>query len=137
MYRITLWNRNSTNFGQNSFVRLNGTESFDIQVEANALACMMIAVRTSSIQGATMEGPGGTLSWQKTPAPTSIEDFPDFPTTSHSDPADECDYNDEECDNFCNDCDPNIDAIWASRICPDCGLMNRNCACPDIHEGSR
>ena len=94
MYKITLWNRHSTNFGKNSFVRLNGTESFDITIEANALACMMSAVRNPAIQGATMDGPYGCLSWTKNPPPVL-------------DPVDECDYEEDsgECDGFCNDCD--------------------------------
>lgn len=114
MYRITLWNRNSTDFGKNSFVRLNGTDSFTIKVEANALACMMSAVRNPAIQRATMNGPQGTLSWTK----SNIEDFRHFPrpTTSHSDPADECDY----CEEYTN-------------TCPKCG--NENCVCGDYGYG--
>jgi len=92
MFTITFWNRTSTNFGKNAFVRQHGTDTFGIAVEANALACMMTAVRNPDIESATMEGPQGTLSWTKNQPPVL-------------DPADECDYNDEECDGFCNDCD--------------------------------
>ena len=94
MYKITLWNRKSTNFGKNSFVRLNGTDTTNIQVEANALACMMIAIRNPDIQGATMDGPEGTLCWTKNQPPVL-------------DPTDECDYDSEEfgCDD--QDCDCN------------------------------
>jgi len=94
MYKITIWNRTSTNFNQNSFVRQHGTDSFNIVIEANALACMMTAVRSSDIQKATLEGPHGTLSWTKSQPPVL-------------DPADECDYNNEEfgCDD--QDCDCN------------------------------
>lgn len=94
MYRITFWNRKSTNFGKNSFVRLNGTESFNIQVEANALACIMGAVRNPDIQSATMDGPQGTLSWTKNP-PRIL------------DAVDECDYDSEEFECDDQDCDCN------------------------------
>lgn len=91
MYVITMWNRRSTNFGKNSFVRQHGTDSFGIEVEANALACMMTAVRNPDIQSATMDGPTGTLSWTEKPLPMP-------------DPADECDYSSEEfdCDEDCD-----------------------------------
>lgn len=76
MYQITFWNRNSTNFGKNSFVRLHGTESFNINIEANALACMVLAVKNPDIQSATMHGPTGCLSWTKN-APPTIPDTSD------------------------------------------------------------
>lgn len=101
MYKITFWNRSSTNFGQNSFVRRHGTDSFGIEIEANALACMMGAVRNPDIQQATMSGPQGTLTWSKTQPPA----------TPHFDPADECDYeygdgkeNFHYDDHDCDDC---------------------------------
>ena len=90
MYRITFWNRTSTNFGKNSFVRHHGTDTFNIQIEANALACMMSAVRNPDIQSAMMEGVNGTLSWTKNQPPVL-------------DLADECDYSSEEFD--CDDQD--------------------------------
>ena len=92
MSRITLWKRHSTNCGKNSFVRLCGTESFNITVEANALACIMGAVRNPAIQSATMDGPTGKLSWTKKPSPML-------------DSVDECDYSNEEFECDDQDCD--------------------------------
>ncbi len=98
MYRITLWNRNSTNFGKNLFVLQNGTENFDINIEANALACMMTAVRNPAIQKATMDGPGGTLFW-----------------ATKMTPADECDCDNEHtcprCGRINENCDCGAD-FW-------------------------
>lgn len=95
MYRITFWNRHSTNFEKNSFVRQHGTESFPVTIEANALSCMMLAVRNPAIQKATMTGPYGCLSWTKTQPHTCSESFP-----SHFDTADECDYYDDSSEDF-------------------------------------
>lgn len=65
MNTVTVWNRGSTNYAQNAFVRANGTDTAQFDTEAEALAAMNSVVNSSLIERAVVEGPKGRLTWER------------------------------------------------------------------------
>lgn len=68
MYTLRIWNKKSTNFDKNSFVRHNGTDSTEINSQYEALARMSSLIHDPDIAKAVMGGPMGTLQWIQNPA---------------------------------------------------------------------
>jgi len=61
---ITVWNRKSTNFGTNAFVRANGTNRYEVESEDGALWIMGRMIHDASVDRAILETPRGRLTWE-------------------------------------------------------------------------
>lgn len=65
MNMVTVWDRNSTNYNQNEFVRHNGTDSFEINSEKEALKLISHAVSKESIESLEIVLSTGRIVWTR------------------------------------------------------------------------
>lgn len=65
MHTLTVWNRESTNFNANAFVRANGTGRCPVETEVQALDLMSTTIHNPGIDRAVLESPNGRLPWEK------------------------------------------------------------------------
>jgi len=65
MYTITIWNKKSTNFDSNEFVRKNGTERINIESRAQAAYTMIELIGNEAIHKAILSGHSGRLIWER------------------------------------------------------------------------
>jgi len=63
MHKITVWNKRSTNFDANAFVRVNGTNQIEIESENRALRLMGHLIHNPQIDKAILTTPKGRISW--------------------------------------------------------------------------
>lgn len=65
MITMKVWNRGSSNYDNNPFVREHGTESGQFDTEAEALAAMSSIINSPLIERAVIEGPKGRITWER------------------------------------------------------------------------
>lgn len=99
MYTITTWNKTSTNFDVNAFVKEHGTGSIQFKSEDAALQWMARMIDDKEIIKAKLVGPKGSLIWTN----TCIDNGPD----------------DEPCD--CYGCVHGGVCRYDDSMCDDCG----------------
>jgi len=61
---LTVWNKTSTNFNANAFVRANGTDRQEVESEDSALRLMGRMIHSVEIDRAILETPKGRLTWE-------------------------------------------------------------------------
>lgn len=65
MNRLRVWNKSSTNYGQNKFAIENGTGCYGAETIGIALGMMEEAVCDENVTKAILEIENGTLVWEK------------------------------------------------------------------------
>lgn len=73
MRTATIWNSKSTNYEANSFVRVNGTESFEVGSQAQAIELLLESVFDESIKRLHLELEEGTIIWVRNPTSETCE----------------------------------------------------------------
>lgn len=66
MGMVRIWNTKSTNYNANSFVRENGTDSFEIDSEARAMRMLREAILSKDFERFELDLVGGRISWVRT-----------------------------------------------------------------------
>lgn len=97
MHIITIWNKTSSNYGANKFVRVHGTETVRVESEHVALRLIVSLINRSEISMVVLEGSKGYLTWKR-----------------HQDnPCNDCEASGYDCDtcdhNSCNDNDDDFE----------------------------
>ena len=67
MVNATIWNKNSTNYDANPFVREHGTNSFELQSDLHAIRLLHAVINNKSIDRLDLELENGHLSWSRMP----------------------------------------------------------------------
>ena len=83
MHTVTVWNKRSTNFNTNAFVRTHGTNRTNPDSEAQALRLMGHMIHDPCVSRLVYDGPNGCLTW--------VQKQPD-------EPCDYCEYDDSDDD---------------------------------------
>lgn len=60
---VTIWNKGSTNYGANAFVKSHGTGNVKMTSEAAAIRYMSILTQDPLIDSVVINGPVGRLTW--------------------------------------------------------------------------
>lgn len=63
MHTLTVWNKQSTNYDANEFVKVFGTNRIEIESEDEALRMMGSLIHNPTIDRIVFEGPKGHLTW--------------------------------------------------------------------------
>ncbi|RLC82072.1 MAG: hypothetical protein DRJ03_19535 [Chloroflexi bacterium] len=69
MSLATVWNKESTNYGANPFVRKHGTSQFEVESEAQAMSLISEAVNNPAIDRLDLELATGKLTWVRDQRP--------------------------------------------------------------------
>jgi hypothetical protein len=94
MYTLTIWNKNSTNFGANEFVQKNGTERIETESKGQTLHLMMELMRNKIIHKVMIETATGSLTWER----SSIDDQEIGQNYGSACNCSECDDNEDDYD---------------------------------------
>lgn len=63
MHTLTVWDKRSTNFNANAFVKTHGTNSINPTSENQALRLMGCMIHDPQVTRAVYDGPRGCLTW--------------------------------------------------------------------------
>lgn len=68
MVNATIWNKNSTNYDANPYVREHGTNSFRLQSDLHAMRFLRAVINNESIERLDLDLTNGHISWSRIPS---------------------------------------------------------------------
>lgn len=90
MSKVTIWNKASTNYNENEFVKENGTSEFEVENEKEELQLLIEAIHNPDIERLDIVSDVGQIFWIRS-----------------------CDSDDEMCQ--CSDCNKHDDELKSSE----------------------
>jgi hypothetical protein len=73
MSKATVWNRDSTNYDSNEFVRQRGTDQFEVSSEDEALRLIIECVQNPAIERLELELEIGLITWERNSQPDDCD----------------------------------------------------------------
>lgn len=98
---VTIWNKASSNYGKNDFVKRNGTSEFEVENEIDEFKLLLRAIQNPDIERVDIELENGTIFWLRDHKHNDdvclcndcIESFEEIETDDEDEDDDDEDYN--------------------------------------------